>query len=143
MYIKLVEGIPQKYTLKQLRIDNPTVGFPTIPSDEVLEQFDVYPLTSAAKPSVDYTQKVVEGTPQMNENGVWTQLWETVDASEEEVTENIKNIKNEIQRQRRIAYQLEADPIFFKWKRAESDEETYLNKVTEIKERYPYPDGIV
>lgn len=39
---------------------------------------------------------------------------------------------------RRTAYQLEADPLFFKAQRGAATMEEWKAKVTEIDERYPY-----
>ena len=39
---------------------------------------------------------------------------------------------------RRSAFQLEADPLFFGWQRGEGIEQTWLDKVAEIRARYPY-----
>lgn len=41
-------------------------------------------------------------------------------------------------RNRANAYKIEADPLFFKWQRNEGTEKEWLEKVEEIKERYPY-----
>lgn len=38
---------------------------------------------------------------------------------------------------RRAAFSAEADPIFFEWQRGESTEQAWLNKVAEIRARYP------
>lgn len=35
------------------------------------------------------------------------------------------------------AYRFEADPLFFKWQRGEIEKEVWLDKVNEIKARYP------
>lgn len=40
---------------------------------------------------------------------------------------------------RRMAYQAEADPLFFMAQRGEATIEQWTAKVTEIKARYPYP----
>jgi hypothetical protein len=40
--------------------------------------------------------------------------------------------------ERRNAYQLEADPLFFAWQRSEGTEQAWLDKVAEIRERYPH-----
>ena len=40
---------------------------------------------------------------------------------------------------RQIAYQKEADPIFFQYQRGTQTEAVWLAKVDEIKARYPYP----
>ena len=44
-------------------------------------------------------------------------------------------------RQRAEAYRLEADPLFFKWQRGEATEQEWLDKVQQIRERYPYPEN--
>lgn len=38
---------------------------------------------------------------------------------------------------RHDAYQKESDPIFFKWQRAEATQQDWLDKVAEIKARFP------
>lgn len=35
------------------------------------------------------------------------------------------------------AYTKESDPLFFKWQRGEGTEQAWLDKVAEIKQRYP------
>ena len=46
---------------------------------------------------------------------------------------------NKSQQARRFgALQAEADPIFFAWQRGEATEQDWLDKVAEIRARYPY-----
>ena len=40
---------------------------------------------------------------------------------------------------RQAAYTQEADPLFFKYQRGEATEQEWLDKVAEIRIRYPYP----
>ena len=47
--------------------------------------------------------------------------------------------KEEQQANRQDAYAAEADPIFFKYQRGEATEQEWLDKIEEIRERYPYP----
>jgi hypothetical protein len=42
------------------------------------------------------------------------------------------------QRNRQAAFASEADPLFFQWQRGEGTEQAWLDKVAEIRERYPY-----
>ena len=42
--------------------------------------------------------------------------------------------------QRQAAYTQEADPLFFKYQRGEATEQEWLDKIEEIRERYPYPE---
>ena len=39
--------------------------------------------------------------------------------------------------EKQYAYQTESDPLFFKWQRGEATEQEWLDKVAEIKARYP------
>jgi hypothetical protein len=41
---------------------------------------------------------------------------------------------------RQASYQLEADPLFFKWQRGSATEQEWLDMIAEIKLRYPYPE---
>lgn len=49
----------------------------------------------------------------------------------------IKLSDKAIEAMRRVAYQTEADPLFFKWQRGEATEAEWLAKIAEIKARYP------
>ncbi len=40
-------------------------------------------------------------------------------------------------RDRQEAYIAESDPVFFKWQRGEATQQEWLDKVAEIKQRYP------
>jgi hypothetical protein len=40
---------------------------------------------------------------------------------------------------RQAAYQAESDPIYFMWQRGESTQKAWLDKIEQIKARYPEP----
>lgn len=42
--------------------------------------------------------------------------------------------------QRRAAYAMESDPIFFQWQRGEKTEQEWLDSVQNINARLPYPE---
>ena len=44
------------------------------------------------------------------------------------------------QASRAAAYNAEADPIFFQYQRGEATEQDWLDKIEEIRARYPYPE---
>ena len=46
---------------------------------------------------------------------------------------------DQAQKARHGAYQAEADPLFFGWQRGENTEQDWLDKVADIRARYPYP----
>ena len=45
-----------------------------------------------------------------------------------------------VRKKRAIAYREEADPIFLKYQRGEATEQQWLDKIAEIKERFPKPE---
>jgi len=46
----------------------------------------------------------------------------------------------QVENNRRNAYRNEADPLFLKWQRGEATEQEWLDKIDEIKERFPKPE---
>lgn len=73
MYIKLTNGVPEKYSIGRLRRDNPNVSFPKHIPDELLEAWDVYPYIEEAKPifTPEY-QRIVESGFEVDSNGNYT-----------------------------------------------------------------------
>jgi len=61
------------------------------------------------------------------------------------ITAEMKAVKDKAdalesaQASRQAAYQLEADPLFFKYQRGSATEQEWLDMIAEIKLRYPYP----
>ena len=45
-----------------------------------------------------------------------------------------------VENNRRNAYQKESDPIYLKWQRGDATEQDWLDKIAEIKERFPKPE---
>jgi len=96
MHIKLTNGNPEKYSIGKLRRDNPNVSFPKNIPDSVLEEFDVYPLTTGEKPEHNpTTEKVVEGTP-VKQGDDWVQVWDIVELTEEETAEYMASLQQQI-----------------------------------------------
>jgi len=99
MHIKLTNGIPENYSIGQLRRDNPQVSFPKSIPDDTLAEYDVYPLKPTDRPEVDYTKNVAEGTP-VQQGGEWVQVWDVTDASAEEVAQRTEDQANQVRSQR-------------------------------------------
>lgn len=138
MYVKLKNGVIDvyPYSVYQLKQDNPQTSFPEDIPDERLAEFDVYPVVAADYPQVDHTKNVVEEDPNFV-NGVWYQDYTVVDASPEEIAQREADMNNEAKQNRINAYRDESDPLFFKWQRGEATEQEWLDKVAEIKARFP------
>ena len=96
MFIKLTNGVPENYTIGQLRKDNPNVSFPKDIPLEMLASYDVYPLTVEDRPSYNnLTEDVILDTP-TEVDGSWTQSYSVVQKSEEEAAQNIRSRRNEL-----------------------------------------------
>jgi hypothetical protein len=102
MYLRIKnETIEYPYTISQLRKDEYNISFPSNLTNEVLEQFGVYIVNQTPKPN-DYTKNITEGTPQLVD-GVYIQVWNEVNATEEEIQtkielkwDEIRTLRNEL-----------------------------------------------
>jgi hypothetical protein len=140
MYVKITNDQPEKYTIGQLRRDNPQVSFPKDIPYTTLADYGVYPLMVAAPPAYDpITQNLTEGTPALID-GVWTQVWDVAEATPGEVERRKADQLESIKQQRAYLYTKEADPLFFKAQRGEGTMEEWEAKVQDIRARYPYPE---
>lgn len=83
MFLKLIDGAWQPYSLEQLRVDNPNVSFPNALSEDVLDAYGLKhdPLWGAAPPAELTTQSIepLEKTVRKKRNELlaasdWTQL---------------------------------------------------------------------
>jgi hypothetical protein len=158
MYILIKDGNIEKYpySINQLKQDNKNVSFPINISNEILAEFGVYPVISTEYPQVDYTKNVVEKPPlkqrARNIDGTykadddktiedeaweWVQVYEVTDATEQEIASRILELNVQAKINRAEAYRNESDPLFFKWQRGEASEQEWLDKISEIKARYP------
>ena len=92
-----VEQYP--YTIGNLRRDNPGVSFPKHPSEEMLAEWGMYPVAKVDRPNADHTKNFSEGTPVFN-GGSWTQVWETTDATAEQVAQRVEQLSASARNQR-------------------------------------------
>jgi hypothetical protein len=137
MHIKLTNNIPENYSIAQLRRDNPQVSFPQDIPEPTLAEYSVYPLTPANQPVYDSaTHRIEENTPVLVE-GVWTQVWNVIALTAEEIAQQQAEHAAQVEAQRAEAYRTESDPLFFKSQRGEATHQEWLDKVAEIKARYP------
>ena len=89
MFVKLTNGNPVKYTMGELRRDNPNTSFPKHISDEMLASYDVYRVTEVAAPKVDSkAYRLTQGVE--NLDGVWTQTWKAMKLPEDQATTNMR-----------------------------------------------------
>lgn len=117
------------YFLSDLQADNRNVSFSLPLSAETKAFFGVVDVVAVPVPPVTYAQNVAEGTPSFD-GTVWKQTWVVTNKPADEVAAIAEQ-------KRRDAYTVEADPIFFKWQRNEATQQEWLDKIAEIKARFP------
>ena len=88
MYVLAPNAVIEKYpySIGDLRRDNPQTSFPAQPTNDLLAEYDMFPVTRTDIPSVDYTQAVTEADPQQI-NGEWVQAWIVTDRTAEEIAQ--------------------------------------------------------
>ena len=88
MFVKISNGNPEKYTLGELRRDNPNTSFPKRIPDEMLAEWGVYPVTLEDKPSyTERTQTVTKDAAPTGSGSSWTIGWTVSDKTAAEVQE--------------------------------------------------------
>jgi len=88
MYVLAPNAVIEKYpySIGDLRRDNPQTSFPAQPTNALLAEYGVFPVTRTDIPAVDYTQAVTEADPQLV-NGGWVQAWIVTDRTAEEIAQ--------------------------------------------------------
>lgn len=81
MYLKLPDTYP--YDLSHFKTDFPDTSPPDVWSDALLASIGIVPVTPTTRPEVTHEQATVELPPQQI-NGVWTQVWQVIDRTEDD-----------------------------------------------------------
>lgn len=159
MYIKVQPDgeIINPFSIRELKRQFPHVSFPSQIPVTTLAEYGMFPLVPTTPPQYDHvTHRLVEDTPvrqkARNEDGTWkaddpntpeneaweyVQVWKLEAYTPEEVTANIAKYNEGQELRRSEAYRSQSDPIFFKWQRGEATEQEWLDKIAEIKSKYP------
>ena len=90
MYVKVTNGAVDQYpyTVGDLRRDNPNTSFPKRPSDDMLVEWGMYPVTVEDEPSYNMRTQYVsfDDTPSLS-NGSWSIGWTVLDKTADEITQ--------------------------------------------------------
>ena len=91
MHLKLTNGTPAKYTLGQLRRDNPQTSFPKLIPDDLLASYDVYPYTRPIAPEYDgLTHRLTDGVFEQVD-GAWSLPYVVEQQPLEQAERNIRS----------------------------------------------------
>lgn len=126
------------YSVEDLRSDNPQISFPAIPTNETLASFNVFPVVSTGAQHDPATQVATQdGCTYNAARQRWETTWAVRSKTADELAAEAAAHAEWVEAQRAEAYRNESDPIFFMWQRQEATEQQWLDKVAEIKARYP------
>ena len=93
-----IETFP--YSIGDLRRDNPNTSFPRNPSNDVLADWNVFPVVDRPAPEYDAaTQNCTQINPTL-ENGEWVMTWQVSDASSDEIATRLEQKSAEVRQQR-------------------------------------------
>lgn len=95
MFIKLTNEVPEKYTIGQLRKDNPNVSFPKEIPNNVLAEYDVYPLHPAPIPNYDELTETYKEVPPVQNEGQWVQTFVVEQLPTQEASALIRSVRND------------------------------------------------
>ena len=133
-----VETFP--YSIGNLRRDNPTTSFPRNPSDELLAQWNVFPVVRQDPPSFNSaTQDLNQVNPTLT-NNQWLQTWSVTAASADEIAQRTtaKEVEVRAERDRLIA---ETDWIIVKAKETSTTVATAMKTYRQALRDLPSADG--
>jgi hypothetical protein len=88
--IKDGQVIKYPYGASDLRRDHPNVSFPKVIKDDVFSTFGVERVFFSAQPEITNEQRLQEGTPVFEDR--WTQTWQVIDLSPEEIAQRLKDM---------------------------------------------------
>lgn len=88
--LKLIDGVPSKYSESRLKRDNPDTLFPDVLTDEVLADFDCYTYTIDPKPDYNPTLQNINPVFELKAEG-WVQGWTVVDIDEDSAKGRLKH----------------------------------------------------
>ena len=87
--LKLIDGVPSKYSESRLKRDNPNVSFPRPLNDRVLADFDCYKYTTDSRPDYNPTLQNLNPVFELKADG-WVQGWTVVDIDEDSAKHRLK-----------------------------------------------------
>lgn len=90
MFVKVIDGTPERYSIERLRRDNPAVSFPDSMPDALLADWSVYPVAIAPLPATTDAETARRGSLPTLVDGVWTLSWTVERKPDAQIVAEIK-----------------------------------------------------
>jgi hypothetical protein len=88
------------YSIGALRRDNPNTSFPRNPPEELLADWNVFPVVEQSPPEFNPANQNLNQLNPTLVDGEWLQTWQVSAASAEEIAERLQNKEAEVRQQR-------------------------------------------
>ena len=143
MYIKITNENIIEYSIEQLIYDNPNISFPKNISNNILEKFDIYPISIQEKPIInEKTEKIENGGFIQKESGNWIKTWKIVQKSQEETEAWILSKEMEV-RNRRNMLLAETDYLALSDNTMTQEMAEYRQNLRDITLQDGFPENVI
>jgi hypothetical protein len=129
MMIRVVDGAPTPYSVRQLKADHPDTSFPRTPSDALLAEYDVFRVQSTPRPETGPDEVAEPGDPALVD-GQWVQTWDVRPLTPEELDDRATSER--LSRREEASRRLSNDLVTEKARTIVLDEETPFSTVVDL-----------
>ena len=96
MYLKLTNGTPERYSIRQLCRDNPNISFPKEPKLELLASYDVHPYTRPEPGAYDNLAWHLIDDDFVEVNGAWMLPYKLEAKPQADAEANVRSHRNNL-----------------------------------------------
>jgi hypothetical protein len=96
MFIRITNGVPETYTIGQLRRDNPNTSFPKDIPAETLEAFGVYSVKELPRPSYDSDTQYLKASSFYQVDGKWQVHYSPEPLPQAQVEQKMRDRRNDL-----------------------------------------------
>lgn len=94
LYVKITDGNPLRYSLDELRADNPNTSFPEQPSAQLLAGFSVFECGRLPKPAFDpFVEQLIDGTFSQDASGSWWLAYSVQKLPREQAEDSVRGVR--------------------------------------------------
>ena len=93
MFVKLTDGSAERYTIHQLRRDNPSTSFPAYPPATILAEWGVFDYVATEEPAHDSATQIVEHQGYEETDGTFGDAYIVRDKTVEELAADLADAR--------------------------------------------------
>jgi len=94
--LRIIDGQPARYSLRQLRADNPNTSFPDVIPEARLAEMQIYPYTIQDRPAYDGGLQSCTDGGFVSIGGSWQQTWTIANLPTDRAAENMRARRDDL-----------------------------------------------